>query len=138
MARLFVVFGSSLVLLIPVLLGGCDKIAGVAADGAHSMGNVISPVTKAIVGPSDERLNAQAICMKEAAARHPGRDLSMIDSSVEGSSKFSVRINFPFTPEEIVERQRKSTDSALLTSIYMSNGAYIECHTDYGVVISIE
>jgi hypothetical protein len=139
MAHLFVKFGSSMILLTAVMLGGCDKVAGVAADGANNLGSAISPVAKAIIGPSDARLNAQTICMNETAARYPGRNLTMIDSSIEGSNKFSVLINFKRTPEEFDALQRNNSgESPLMMSIIANMPQSISCDTDNGVITRFE
>lgn len=136
MERLFVLFGSSLIFAATFLLSGCDKIAGVAADGASHVENVIKPVAKAILGPSEERINAEAICMKEAAARHPGRYVSIYRSNIEGSNKFFIDISSDFTPAEIAAERRRVANGEN-GQLWARNSIYIECHTDNGLVTRI-
>lgn len=139
MKQIVIFSGGPLMFATLLLLSGCDKIGGMAMDGANNIGKVIQPVAKAVLGPSDERVNAEDICMKEVAARHPGRHLSIYRSQVEGSNKFFIDISSFFTPEEEAERQRKIANGEIkgLWNSGSFTTRYTECYTDNGVVTRI-
>ncbi|MHB9100701.1 MAG: hypothetical protein ACYC2E_04225 [Sulfuricella sp.] len=128
--------GWSLMFACLLLLSGCDKIEGVAMDGANNLGKVIQPVAKAVLGPSDERVNAETICMNAVTARYPGRHSSVYRSNIEGSNKFFIDVMSFFTPKENAAVQRRVANGEI-SPLYATDYVYVECYTDNGVVTRI-